>query len=312
MFVCMRQEDKGPSVFELCRVLVEGKYREYNSDYQIFPGNKLKKIKLMSLLLSFYMGNVAHADALDDWKMRTELALESENGKKPTYSIETVQPLYRSTRRQHTVFTQIKAADADRFSERRNIFNVGLGYRHILGENSAIAGVQTFYDFESKYNMNHWGVGGDLRWNVFDIYANQYYGAGDFTRTNDGASEKSLNGQDVGLAIQLPFMPWAKAHVSYYRWNKERTAEILTGNKLSVEGALSLRWTLELGRNTDNVADNDNFMMLRYRWAGFVREHQNAGNNFWSSSAFEMRDMSDQTLERIRRFGTINVDRIEP
>jgi len=272
----------------------------------------LKNLAFLLPLVLAYLGNLPQAAALEDWKTRTELALDSENGKKPAYSIETVQPLYSSTSRQNTIFTQIRASDADRFTERRNIFNVGLGYRHILGENAAIAGVQTFYDFESKYNMNHWGVGGDLRWNIFDLYGNQYYGIGDRTRTNDGATEKSLNGYDVGLAVQIPFMPWAKVHYSYYQWNKDRTAENLTGNKYSVEGALSLRWTLELGRNTDNVAANDNFMMLRYRWAGLVREHQNAGNNFWSSSAFEMRDMRDQTLERVRRFNTITVDRIEP
>ena len=272
----------------------------------------MKNLAFLLPLVLAYLGNLPQAAALEDWKTRTELALDSENGKKPAYSIETVQPLYSSTSRQNTIFTQIRASDADRFTERRNIFNVGLGYRHILGENAAIAGVQTFYDFESKYNMNHWGVGGDLRWNIFDLYGNQYYGIGDRTRTNDGATEKSLNGYDVGLAVQIPFMPWAKVHYSYYQWNKDRTAENLTGNKYSVEGALSLRWTLELGRNTDNVAANDNFMMLRYRWAGLVREHQNAGNNFWSSSAFEMRDMRDQTLERVRRFNTITVDRIEP
>ncbi len=272
----------------------------------------MKKLTLFLSLMLAYLGNLPQAAALEDWKTRTELALDSENGKKPTYSIETVQPLYSSTSRHNTIFTQIRASDADRFTERRNIFNVGLGYRHILGENAAIAGIQTFYDFEGKYNMNHWGVGGDLRWNIFDLYTNQYYGIGDKIRTNDGATEKSLNGYDVGLAVQIPFMPWAKVHYSYYQWNKERTAEILTGNKYSVEGALSLRWTIELGRNADNVAANDNFMMLRYRWAGFVREHQNAGNNFWSSSAFEMRDMRDQTLERVRRFSTITVDRIEP
>ena len=273
----------------------------------------LKKIIFITGML--FTAMVAHAQDVStwgDWKMRTELALDAEAGRKPYYYIETVQPLYRARDRQNTLLVQLRAADDDRFTERRNIFNLGFGYRKLLADNDAMAGVKLFYDVESKYSMSRWSVGGDLSWKAFDLYANQYYGLADWTPTNDGGREKSLNGYDVDLAAQIPFMPWAKAHIMSYKWNKDLAAENVIGSKLSLEGALSLNWTVELGRNTDNVVANNNFMILRYRWAGFVRVHQTAHNNLLSSSAFEMRDMSDHTLERMRRSNTIAVERIQP
>jgi len=275
--------------------------------------SKLKKIIFVFVMLF----TVAEAQAedvstWDDWKMRTEVVLDAANGKKPYYFLETAQPLYRAFDKQNTLLMQFRTAEDDRFTERRNIFNLGVGYRKMLADNAAMAGLKLFYDTESKYNMSRWSIGADMSWKAFDLYTNKYYGLGDRTNTNDGASEKSLNGYDVDVALQLPYMPWAKLHTTYYQWSRELAAENISGHKLSLEGALTLNWTFELGRNTDNVVADNNYMLLRYRWAGSVREHQNANTNFISSSAYEMRDMRDYTLERMRRSNTIEVERTVP
>lgn len=264
------------------------------------------------MLLTAISAHAQDVSSWDDWKMRTEVALDAESGRKPFYSIETVQPLYRAFDRQNTLLMQFRAAEIDRFNERRNVFNLGLGYRKLMSENSAIAGLKLFYDTESSYGINRWSVGGNLSWKAIDLYANKYTAITDRAKTNEGASEKSLNGQDIDVALQLPFMPWAKLHTMYYQWDRGLVADKIIGKKVSLEGALSLNWTVEMGRNTDNVVANDNFMVLRYRWAGSVREHQNANTNFISSSAFEMRDMRDYTLERMRRNNLSQVERIEP
>lgn len=272
-------------------------------------------MKILLLVGTLTLAISAHAEDVsswDDWKMRTELALDTEVGKKPLYYLETVQPLYQPIDRKNTWLMQFRLAEDDRFTERRNIFNLGVGYRRLLADHSAMAGLKVFYDAEGKYNMNRWSMGADVSWKALDLYANKYYGMADWASTNEGATEKALNGYDVDIATQLPYMPWAKAHVMYYQWEKERAFEYITGRKLSLEGALTLHWSVELGRNVDNVVANDNFMLLRYRWAGFVREHQNANNNFWATSAYEMRDMNDYTLERMRRSNSLTVDRIEP
>jgi len=45
-------------------------------------------------------------------------------------------------------------------------------------------GCQTwFYDIEDKYSLKRWSLGGDLRWNAFDLYAQQILRLSDWTNT---------------------------------------------------------------------------------------------------------------------------------
>lgn len=269
---------------------------------------------MLVVLVGLSAVSTVHAEnsaSWDDWMKRTEVSVDAARLTKPGYSIETIQPLYQNAGKQDTFFTQLRAASNYRFDERRTTFNLGLGYRKLFLENSALVGVNLFYDIESKYNLKRWSVGGELRWNAFDLYANKYYGLSDWTNTNNNAQEKPLDGYDVDLAAQIPYMPWAKVHVMRYKWDKERAAEDLSGNKLSLEGELTSNVTLELGRNinTNNIAEDGNFMMLRYRLNGSDRKQPNAMNSFLSAKAFDMRDMSNHTLDRVRRSNTIVVER---
>lgn len=272
----------------------------------------MKKIALTLGLLAVPVAHAENTASLSDWMSRTEVGVDAARGGKPAVSIETVQPLYQTKGKQNTMFTQLRASSADRFGERRNTFNLGLGYRQLMADNTALAGVNLFYDYEDKYSLKRWSLGGDLRWNAFDLYANKYYGISGWTNTNLGAQEKPLSGYDVDLAAQIPYMPWAKAHVTHYKWNKERAATDLSGNKLSLDAELTSNVTFELGRNFDsNNAStlSGNFMKLAYRWDGSERKQPNAMKQFIAPQAFEARDMSDYTLEKVRRTNNIVVER---
>lgn len=255
-------------------------------------------------------GHAQNAATWDDWLTRTEASVDGLRGGKPGYAIETVQPLYQNKTKQDTVFTQLRASSNDRFGERRNTFNLGVGYRHLFANNAALAGVNAFYDVETKHNLKRWSIGGELRWSAFDLYANKYFGLSEWTTTNGGAQEKPLDGYDIDLASQLPYMPWAKIHLINYRWNKERAGEDLSGNKLTFEGDLTSHISLELGRNfnTNNIAEDGNFVTLRFRLNG-NQKRPNAMANFFSPNAFDARDMSGHTLDRVRRNNLMVVER---
>jgi len=271
-----------------------------------------KKIPAI-LLAGSAVFSCAHADntaSWDDWLSRTEIGVDALRGGKPGYSVETVQPLYQDKAKQDTFFTQLRAASNERFGERRNTFNLGVGYRNLFANNNALAGVNVFYDIETKHSLQRWSIGGELRWSAFDLYANKYFGITDWKTTNNGAQEKPLDGYDLDLASQIPYMPWAKAHLINYRWNRERAAEDLSGNKLTFEGDLTPNLSIEFGRNfnTNNIAEDGNFAMLRFRLNGNSKR-PNAMTNFLSSNAFDARDMSGHTLDRVRRNNLIVVER---
>jgi hypothetical protein len=274
-------------------------------------------MKHLSILLASLLA-VSNAYAEDqgketwqDWLKRTDVNVDLSKGSRPNWSIETVQPLYQSTGKQDTVFTQLRGAVNDRFGERRNTFNLGLGYRRLLSDNNILLGGNLFYDVETKYSIKRWSFGAEARWNAFDLYFNKYYGISDWTSTNNGAQEKPLDGYDVDLAMQVPYLPWAKVHAINYRYDKERASEDLRGNKFSVEGQLTSNLILEIGRDNhaDNLANDGNFAMIRFSLAGQNEKRPTAFNKLVSANAFDARDMSEHTLDRVRRNNIITVER---
>lgn len=269
-----------------------------------------KKIMLAALSAIASVAHAQNAARWDDWLTRTEFSVDALRGGKPGYAVETVQPLYQNQSRQDTFFTQLRASSNERFGERRNTFNLGVGYRNLFANNAALWGVNAFYDIETKHSLKRWSLGGELRWSAFDLHANKYFGITDWKTTNNGAQEKPLDGYDLDLASQLPYMPWAKVHLINYRWNKERAAEDLSGNKLTFEGDLTPNLTLEFGRNfnTNNLVEDGNFAMLRFRLVGNAKR-PTAMSGLLSARAFDARDMSNHTLDRVRRNNLIVVER---
>ena len=123
-----------------------------------------------------------------EWLRRTDFSVESMDRSKPTWSVETVQPLYQtpSTLRD-TVFLQ------GRWGHRNadNTFNLGLGYRRLLDDKSWLLGVNGFYDLATKYNHQRFGLGAEaigryvtFRTNFYegDHHAADLYGAGHFDK----------------------------------------------------------------------------------------------------------------------------------
>lgn len=269
---------------------------------------------LLVLLGSLLAISGAHAQnqaSWEDWLKRTEVSVDPSRGLRPTWSIETVQPLYQSMGKQDTVFTQLRGASNDRFGERRTTFNLGVGYRRLFAENTVLLGGNLFYDIETKYSIKRWSFGGEARWNAFDLFVNKYYGISDWVTTNNDAQEKPLDGYDIDLGMQVPYMPWAKLHIINYQWEKERAAEDLKGNKFSFEGVLTSNLTLEIGRNMhkDDLGEDGNYAMIRFSLLGRDNKRPTALNSFVSSRAFEARDMSELTLDRVRRNNIITVER---
>jgi len=271
----------------------------------------LKKVILLLGLLTTTGAHAENTASWSDWMSRTDIGIDAVTGGNPSGSIETVQPLYQSAESRNTVLTQFRASSGDRFGERRNTFNLGLGYRQLLAGNSVLAGANVFYDYEDKHALKRWSYGGDLRWNAFTLYGNKYYGISDWTNTNLGAQEKPLNGYDVDLAAQLPYLPWLKVHANHYQWDKDRASLDLMGNKLSLDAELTANVTLVIGRNLDaNYSSlSNNYMNLTYRWDGSTRKQPNALKSLIASQAYEASDMSIYVLEKIKRTNTIVVER---
>ena len=113
------------------------------------------------------------------WMRRTTLTFQFQEGWKPLYSVETVQPLgHYDDQSRHVWFTQQRISRA---SDIGTTLNVGVGYRRISKDDHHLYGAHLFYDHrflrhhdrlsmgleymsgESEFRFNWYGSASDRR-----------------------------------------------------------------------------------------------------------------------------------------------------
>ena len=75
-----------------------------------------------------------------------------------------------------------------------------------------MSGLNVFVDIDSEENLRS-SVGGELRNSVLDLSANFYKKLG-----NGAVDEKVLDGYDIQLTSQIPYLHWANAYYTDYKW----------------------------------------------------------------------------------------------
>ena len=250
-------------------------------------------------------------ESAPDWAKRIELEFDLLEDEEPTWSILTVQPLYQTGSLDKTLFLQARAAKNYKFGDDRITANIGLGYRQLFMDNTLLLGVNTFHDYESEMDHTRVGVGAEARWYNFDFYAN-YYDATSDTRTYTDATgsgtEKALDGFDLELTSQVPYLPWLRVRGKYFEYDSDKATEDVDGWSYSAEMDLHPNMRLEVGSIDDNFSDNAVFAKFTFQLASASRPA--ATKQFVADKAFELRDMTTHTLDKVRRNNTIRVERV--
>jgi hypothetical protein len=259
--------------------------------------------------LRYWLPELA-ADA-PDWAKRIAWDFDWSTDDKPEFSVFTVQPLYQSPDRLDTVFTQLRLASLHQFSDHRIAQNVGLGYRRVLADGDAMLGANAFHDYEWDYHPSRASVGLEGRWGPVDVFMNAYWGiSGSHTVATD-TTEKPLDGRDIEIALQVPYLPWAKARGRYFEWDAADGPEDIDGIALSLDADLHQNLQLEIGAVDDNTTDWEGFMKLRVRvasWNGVDRPVA-LSDRIVDDAPFAARDMRDHALDEVRRENKIILER---
>ncbi len=243
-----------------------------------------------------------------DWLSRTEFELDVGEDDKPEFSLLTVQPLFQSANKRDTIFTQLRVARNFSSGEHRITTNAGLGYRRLLANNTILVGANLFYDYEWKFQHSRIGVGGEVRFSAFDFYVNYYNALSGKRGAGTDTSEEALDGLDVELTAQVPYLPWARVRGKYFTWDTKALENNIDGYSSSVEMDLHQNLQVEAGYTDDDFNKGVWFVKLR-----FIPGNRNrpvlASNRAIDTEAFRMRDMRDHTLDKVRRQNNIIVER---
>lgn len=254
-------------------------------------------------------------DRIPEWLKRIDLSVEGVENGKPTWSIETVQPLYQTPGiLSHTAFFQGRLAHR---SGDENL-NLGAGYRYLVDDKSWLLGVNAFYDMTREAHHRRFGLGGEAIGRYATFRAN-YYEPDSGTKTvriSDGITEteKALRGHDLEIDLPVPYLPWMRLSATSFRWNAATSGvNDLKGEKLTLFGNVTDHISFKLGQTDDNSpGGNDIFFQLTYTLAlgkpmNGVEGSLLGGTR--SRSAFTERDLTKHTLDKVVRQNEIIVEK---
>ena len=201
------------------------------------------------------------------WMRRTTLSFQFQEGWKPLYSVETVQPLgHYDDASRHVWFTQQRISRA---SDIGTTLNVGVGYRRISKDDRRLYGAHLFYDhrFLRHHDRLSWGLEymsgeSEFRFN--------WYGSASDERVLDAnlhTLERVANGYTLEYGKTFKNARWARVYVEGYHWNQERQAD-KNGLRVGSELQLTPRVSVDMGYNKPEHNSGGAYGKITFRLAG--------------------------------------------
>ena len=201
------------------------------------------------------------------WMRRTTLSFQFQEGWKPLYSVETVQPLGHYDDKSRDVwFTQQRISRA---SDIGTTLNVGVGYRRISKDDRRLYGAHLFYDH--RFLRHHDRLSGGLEYMSGESeFRFNWYGSASDERVLDAnlhTLERVANGYTLEYGKTFKDARWARVYVEGYHWNQERQAD-KNGLRVGSELQLTPRVSVDMGYNKPEHNSGGAYGKITFRLAG--------------------------------------------
>ena len=236
------------------------------------------------------------------WMRRTTLSFQFQEGWKPLYSVETVQPLgHYDDQSRHVWFTQQRISRA---SDSGTTLNVGVGYRRISKDDHRLYGAHLFYDH--RFLRHHDRLSGGLEYMSGESeFRFNWYGSASDERVLDAnlhTLERVANGYTLEYGKTFKNARWARVYVEGYHWNQERQAD-KNGLRVGSELQLTPRVSVDMGYNKPEHNSGGAYGKITFRLAGSPVAWY--GGKHRVEGAMSVRS---QMLSLVRRHNTIWVE----
>ena len=201
------------------------------------------------------------------WMRRTTLSFQFQEGWKPLYSVETVQPLGHYDEKSRGIwFTQQRISRA---SDIGTTLNVGVGYRRISKDDRRLYGAHLFYDH--RFLRHHDRLSGGLEYMSGESeFRFNWYGSASDERVLDvnlHTLERVANGYTLEYGKTFKNARWARVYVEGYHWNQERQAD-KNGLRVGSELQLTPRVSVDMGYNKPEHNSGGAYGKITFRLAG--------------------------------------------
>ena len=230
----------------------------------------------------------------------TELTIEGRTAADPNFTLLTINPVSKNEAEGNLTFFQGSIIRQNN----RNTINLGIGYRQLSDDEKWIYGVNAFHDYESTYEHSRWSVGAELRSSAFEINANKYFAISGAKTGRNGNTERALDGYEIEIGGQVPYVPSAKIFAKQWTWEGYQTPD--TKGKtysLQINAPIAPNITLEAGTKDFDTGTDIDFVNLTYEigFGGDTSQQDDPIPSLIADQAFNNKSMKDKMLEKVRR-----------
>ena len=203
-------------------------------------------------------------------------------------------------------FSQLSIHTQEVNDDTRYILNLGYGQRYISSDKSMITGINGFIDYDTEGHARS-SLGFEAKAPILEFTGNYYLGLSG-TEKIGGVNEKVLDGYELNLSSQLPYMPWTRINIQNYDFEKEKASENTGGNLVSLEMNLSPSIQFEVSKNfidTTGVDDEENYKLMYYNPP---RNKSSLQDGFISANAFEKGNVEAKMKDKVRRRNAMTIE----
>jgi hypothetical protein len=228
----------------------------------------------------------------------TETSIGLRENYKPDFNILGTRELKKLD--DGNYFMQFSLSGTEQNNEERYVGNLGLGKRILSDDKTLLTGFNSFIDYDSNDNARV-SFGAEVKNAVLQLTSNYYMGIG------DGTDEKVLDGYEVQLTSQVPYLHWANGFVSTYKWDGIDRRDI-EGRKIGTELVLTPSFTVEAAYDDKDLKGLEDEYYARLIYTYPPKEGPTAldgkSQNMWK----EEKDMSGELIAKVKRQNKIMVE----
>ena len=232
----------------------------------------------------------------------TETSIDLRENNSPDFSILAVREIAKTD--DGNFFTQFSLFNTEKNSSDRWVGNLGFGKRMLSNDKFSMTGFNAFIDYDTKSNARA-SLGIEAKNAVLEFNANYYEELPNSIGNEVG--EKVLDGYDLRLASQIPYLHWANAFVNSYHWDGIERDDV-EGIMLGADMFLSPTLNLELAFDDKDKAGMEDEWYAKLQFFYPPREGATAQDGISDTMWKEEKDMTGQLLTKVKRQNKIMIE----
>jgi len=261
---------------------------------------KLDKIK--SDKLNEYTSNLSeYVFNLIPGKGITEVSFDLRENYKPDFSILLTRELKKLDNGNY--FMQFSLMSTEKLNDERYTANLGLGTRRLSDDKKLLSGLNLFLDIDDEENVRA-SIGAEVKNAVLQLTSNYY------KKIDDGtAFEKVLDGYDIQLTSQVPYLHWANVFASSYKWYGVDRGDI-EGKKYGSELFLTPSLNLEMAYDDKRIdgLEDEYYAKLIYVYPPRTTSPTLLTYGFSKFIWKKEKDMSGELISKVKRQNKMMVE----